>query len=134
MSHIVGVPTGFKPTGYVDFANVLYRATEILEFASRLALKGALGRSAVIEVGMSGIRDRVLLSLEARRAWRSFCPASVDSLAHPAIGLHAADLVAQRREVAVELAIWFYERFRWDGWDRTMLREMQRKFVENVWD
>ncbi len=134
LGHLNGVPADFQPTGYVDFAGVLFRVTEILEFASRLALKGALGKAAVIEVGMEDIRDRVLLSLDPHRGWTTFCHATVDRLSHPAIHRPAGDLVGQRHEIAIDIATWFYERFGWAGWQPGLLREMQRKFLNQEWD
>ena len=121
------VPEHFHPTGAIDYLSIIYATTEIFEFASRLAVRGVLGDDLVVEVEMVGIDGRLLTSLS--RWMTGFYPATA-----PVLGRWWATetpaLIARSAIMAVDAAMWFYERFRWTDVSREGIEREQQLLLE----
>jgi hypothetical protein len=125
----VDVPHGFQPAGTIDFLGVLYTLTEIFEFASRLAQRGALADAATVTVEMRNVANRLLCSHEFGRFWRSFRPATAERLSFEKTESRA-NLIARSRNLAVEATMHFFERFGEFDYPQQVLVDEQSRFVD----
>jgi hypothetical protein len=128
-SSIRWMPEDFSPSGYLSVFSTLYSITEIFEFAARLAHKGVFGGSVVITIQMTGIKDRVLFVWDWIRAWDGFYPAAEDTLAKE-WSLETRELLSRSAELALDTAVWFFERFQWMDPSPELLANEQQKFLE----
>ncbi len=122
------VPTGAQPTGCVDVIGMLYRFTEIYEFASRCAQKMALAGTVSISVELVNVKSRILTALEFSRGWCGYYPAMETNL------LHVNDVPAERLagsapELAIDETIWFFHRFQWNDPNPGVLQNDQSKLL-----
>ena len=100
--------------GHIDPVEVIYHVSEVFEFAGRLAEREAVGPHVVIELGWRNVHGRVLGTPDFRRGdWRQMYVCTVDKLDHPAIEVTALQLIARRREMAIDAALWLFDRFGW---------------------
>lgn len=125
----VRAPNNFQPRGFVDFLNALYTLTEILEFTSRLAERGALGGAFKLTISMENIGDRILVASDFRRHWTHFNPATEPRIEYSWEGA-ATDLAANARGIARSAANHFYERFGWLDASAAILVEEQSTLLE----
>ena len=103
----------------------------VFEFASRLGSTGSLGDTIVVQVSMANVRNRLLVTGDWRHGhWTSFCPALQETLDYDSGVLTAVGLIAARRELAIEAAVSFYERFGWTRFNRQLLRADQERLVD----
>ncbi|HMO96036.1 MAG TPA: hypothetical protein PKD27_07930, partial [Tepidiformaceae bacterium] len=124
----VGRPD-FTVRTFLDPVDVLYTLTEIYEFASRLAGRGVLGATSSIDISLIGTRDRVLWITDPRRAWLGFYRCTQEDLVRPTRRPTAVELIEGARDLALEAALWFYERFGWEDPPVTSLRDDQTRFL-----
>ena len=121
------LPEDFHPTGAIDYLSVIYATTEIFELASRLALRGVLGDEVLIEVEMVGIDGRLLTSLS--RWMTGFYPATAPVLSRSWVAETPA-LIASSPVMAIDAAMWFYERFGWTNVSREGIEREQQLLIE----
>jgi hypothetical protein len=116
-------------TGANDFMGILLTLTEIYDFAAGLALERVFGESCEVRIGLVDIQGRTLTSFDSRRHWTKAYQASAPTLQRPPQVEDTARLVSGCRELALDAAIWFYERFGWLDAPRELLeREQQSLF------
>ena len=104
-----GLDWGSVP-GFISITNTIYCLTEIFEFATRLCEAGVYRGTTSITIELHGISGFVL-SADWNRGWHQHCAASMDVLSHtwPA----SSDTLIRGRDLTIEAAIWFFERFEW---------------------
>jgi len=124
----VGVPSGAEPSGCVDVIGMLYRFTEIYEFASRYAQKMALAGTVSISVELVNVKSRILTALELSRAWFGYYPAMEANLLH-INDVPVERLVGSAQQLALDETIWFFHRFQWNNPNPTVLQNDQSKFL-----
>ncbi len=112
------------PKKMLSVPDAVFRFTEVLEFASRLALTKAGAEQMHIEVTAGGLKGRELW-LDPARYVRPLLPqtAMIDELPYE-IDLPAAKLIAHPRELALTPARELFKRFDWDA-NLDVLRDMQ---------
>jgi hypothetical protein len=76
-------------------------------------------RDVHFSIELRNIKD-FALSVEFNRAWMFICQASENQLRQDR-QIPVAELVANAQRIAVDMAIWFYERFGWENIDRSIL-------------
>lgn len=126
------MPPHFTPSGYLSVLSALWTFTEIFEFAARLGEKGTLGDSALVEITMNGVKDRVLFEWDPGRSLDRVYAADEDAL-RKGWTLPTADLVGRPAECALDAAQWFLERFGWTDSPRRALVEDQKDLLERRW-
>ncbi len=102
---------GTRASGVVDVVELLYTTTEIFEFSSRLAQRTALDSSMSVKIGMMGIGGR-LLTKRGAPFWSGAYFASQPYLEYSR-EIPVDELVGNSAELALDYALWFYERFGW---------------------
>jgi hypothetical protein len=129
VSSLRGAPPSFLPSGVLDTFGCVYHLTEFFEFASRLALRGILDETGVVEVSMCGVRDRVLMHLDRPHFPQTFRKADADTLDRewPAAGFAVAP---RAHAAALDAAVWFFERFGWREPDRDALTRIQHELID----
>jgi hypothetical protein len=105
---------------------VLFRITEIYEFASRLVQKTALAGSVSISIELIDVGSRILTALDFSPAWWGYYPAMATSLAHT-VDVQIDRLNGGAAELAVEEAAWFFHGFKWNDPNRAVLQNDQQK-------
>lgn len=122
-------PEGFESTGVIDAPGVVYTLSEVFEFARRLAARGVFGHALVVDVRMGGISGRPLVTLDRQKApFRQLHAAAEDRLEHRWT-VTLEDILARSGELALDAAVWFFERFGWLDPPREVLRQDQERLL-----
>ncbi len=122
-----------RPTlraGYLSVIGVVYLATEIFEFAARLASKGLLLPKASVSVQLFNMNDH---QLEMFSASRILFHEYVRTSANPIVferEVTEDDLISNTDALALDLAIEVFENFNWDSPPRQVFAEDQRRLRE----
>jgi hypothetical protein len=112
----------------LDFVNVLYTVTEILQFVQGLAYRGVLDPAASLTIELHGMKARQLVAPPDRLLTQRYV-CHVETIRWPARQISPA-LVARAPELAVDAAMAIFERFGWLDVSRDMLVENQRRLLE----
>ena len=113
-----------SPRTILSVVDVVYRLTEIFEFASRLALSEAGDEQIHIEIELAGLRDRALWVDPAKRMpFPLEQVAAIEEFPYE-INITLTRLIAESRELALKPALELFRRFGWDP-NIEVLREMQ---------
>lgn len=124
-----GASIASKPGELLSIIGAVYLFTEIYEFASRLALKGCLGKNCRISVTAHGTKERVLTMLDPGRLLFESYRSALDSIPRD-ITVPSDKLIANSAELALDHAVWLFQRFNWDNVPRAVLQQDQRKLIE----
>jgi hypothetical protein len=115
--------------GFLDPFGVLYRMTEIYQFASKLALLGVLGSRASVEISMFGTKDRILYATDRNRWWHRLFRCTEDRLEMPEQTIDTGELVQRAEELALSSSVWIFERFSWLNPSKESLRSAQQRML-----
>lgn len=116
----------WKTGEFLGIGDVLFRFTEIFEFAARLSLTEAGDEIMFIEITVSGLAGRKLsLDLNNRSPMFRRYEASLQQLPFT-IELNRDELVARSRELAIKPAIELFARFGWTA-NEDALRDIQKE-------
>lgn len=116
-----------KIPGFISLVNAIYTITEYLEFAGRLCEKGAYSGPVDITIELHEIAGFVLTT-EPMRAWWLDHQCSSDSLSRT-WNIASAELIATRSSLALDILVWFFERFGWMEVSVNVLRDEQQQFL-----
>jgi hypothetical protein len=124
----------YEPGEVLELTMVLYRLTEIYEFASRLAQKRVFGEQMWLEIELHGMQNRRLISLD-KPFFGTFGPyVSQETTLKFETLFTVQDLIATAAEKALEQSLKVFERFNWRDAripeSVTSLRMDQRKLLE----
>ena len=112
----------------LNFVEVVYTTTEILEFARGLAYREALGTQSTISIEFHGANGRrVAPPINRMPVHRP--PATIDSVGW-SVTMPAAEIVAEAPRLAIDATMYILEKFNWDDPSRGMLEEDQRLLLE----
>ena len=113
---------------FLYITSTLYTLTEIYEFATRLAAKEALGLGALVSITLFGTEGRELIAEPGRWPVRSYvCQLpKIEYNAHPT----TADLLSGAGNLAVEAAVYLFERFNWTNPPKSLFTQEQAKLLE----
>jgi len=126
----------YSPGEVLELLMVLYKLTEIYEFASRLAQKGVLDEQMSLTIELHGMRDRRLICLSKPffSAFGSYI--SQEAALKFEATLVVQDLIGRVAEHALEQSLQVFERFNWRDArlpeNVTNLRADQRKLLERT--
>jgi len=120
-----------KPKTVLSVFNTLYKLTEIFEFASRLAQKHLFDSGLYTKKELNGMRGRRLKIFDRRRAslLEGYVCRVVDVLPKEWL-LEVEEIIDQSHDLALNHAIWVYERFNWRKLSIEVLKEAQVRFLE----
>jgi len=121
------VPSQAQPTGPVDVFEILYKATEVLEFSSRLAQRLALDSPLVLEIDLVGISGRIL-TMPSNRSFDKYYGSSEPKLEYRR-EIPLDELIASSADLAIQSSVWFFERFGWTNPPIDELRRDQQKLL-----
>lgn len=105
-------PTGWQAGTQIGIGEALYRFTEIFEFASRLCLTAAGDDVMNIKVVLRGLKGRQLVNDDPRRSPLRVRQTAMEEFPFER-DYERALLTAKARELALEPAAEFFERFDW---------------------
>lgn len=105
--------------GFVNVLNLLYTVYEIVEFGARLAQRAGFEQDVQFSLELRNVKD-FALSVDFNRAWMFMCQASENRLKQER-RIPVAELLSDAQRIAVDMAVWFYERFGWENIDRAIL-------------
>ena len=117
----------WKPGTLLGIGDTIFRFTEIIEFAARLALSDAGNEQMHIHVTAGNLKGRFLY-MDGRGMWIDhYKPASIKEFSQSK-DFTKSDLVARPREIALELSSELFKRF---GWNTTVesLQNLQEEIV-----
>jgi len=118
-----------KPGSVLEVIMTLFSATEIYEFAARLAGKNLFDEAVFLSITLHGMNDRKLTIFEPGRVLFEEYACSVADLPLEKT-LAVSELLGKGHELALEDTIWIFERFNWFSASREILREDQKKLLE----
>ena len=116
--------------GYLSVVGVVYLATEIFEFAARLASKGVLRPKAFVSVQLHNMNDH---QLEMFDASRNFFREYVRKSDNPILferEITEDEIISNTDGLALDLAVEVFENFNWNNPPRHVFAEDQRKLRE----
>jgi hypothetical protein len=116
-----------KIPGFISLVNTIYSITEYLEFAGRLCEKGTYSGPVDITIELHEITGFVLTT-EPMRAWWLDHQCTSASLSNT-WNRTSADLIANRSSLALDILVWFFERFGWTEVSVSVLRDEQQRFL-----
>jgi hypothetical protein len=103
-----------EPGSVLDILGILYRLSEVYEFATRLAQQGIFGDSLLLKVSMVGMSDRLLGSWDARQfiAWGLERDYKCHTSELPREkSFPVRDFIARSQEYSFEHFSWVMDRF-----------------------
>ncbi len=118
-----------SPSGYVEAISALWTITEVFEFAARLVQKADFGDSISITIQMVEVSDRVLYLSDPARDFPRPYIAKESTLGKEWI-LDTKELLGASSVLALDAAMWFFERFQWMDPPRQALADEQRRLLE----
>ncbi|HLZ71357.1 MAG TPA: hypothetical protein VKV26_15765 [Dehalococcoidia bacterium] len=113
---------------HINFIDVLYTLTEILEFSKGLAYRGVLDSAGSLRIELNGTKSRMVSAPTGRMIHGRYV-ADQDSIGWSATQ-PAAILIADAPRLAVDATIRILKRFNWPEPPRALLEEEQRRFLE----
>jgi len=122
----------YRPGEALEIICTLFRLTEIYEFASRLAQRDAFGKEVALIVELRGMNNRRLIAIGRIL----FSPDYICREEHLRYeeSYSVQELIAKKSELALENALWLFERFDWrhvrSSETVAILREDQKKLPE----
>lgn len=120
-------PDGWTPGSTLGIGEVLYRYSEILEFASRLSSAVPGDDELSVSVALNGLKGRLLVMDEPGRwMWPSQHPAAIESFSR-SVRLSRDEVDSKKREIAAQWTSELLARFDKDI-SATVLRDWQDKF------
>lgn len=123
-SGLFPAPDGWVPGELLGVIDAVYRLTEIMEFAARLALSEAGDEYMHIEIIVGGLKGRRLWVDDRDRAsFFADYKASIDEFPYRT-ELPRSDLVGNPRELALKVTQELFWRFGWEA-PIEILRDMQ---------
>ena len=124
-----GAPAPGPPQ--LDFVDLLYTLTEILEFTKNLAYRGILDPAGDLRVELHGVAQRMIVGPPGRLidVTNGYYMAKMDSISWTG-SQPAVTLIADASRLALDATIHILERFNWLDPSRSMLEADQRRFLE----
>ena len=128
--HPAGGGARLNVPGFISYLNLLYRVTDIFEFAARLCQKGIYSGGVRVAIELNDIKGYILM-MDPTRLWRTagHGPAG-DQTVGKIWTFDSAELVAASKERSLDAAVWLLERFGWLSPPVEIVREDQRAFLE----
>lgn len=118
------------PGGVIDIIEVIYRVTEIYEFAARLAAKNLFGNDLIISVELHGMKNRTLINTDPLRGKlpRDYT-CRIDNLPYSRT-VSVELLLAESSDLALENILGFFERFNWHDVPVNIIKNVQLRLLE----
>jgi hypothetical protein len=116
--------------GHLNFLNAFYRIIEVFEFAARLSEKGVYDNQLEISIQLKQVRGFVLTA-DTGRHWPVMRAANDDDLCRSWM-FAVPTLIAERSELSLSAAVWFFERFSWLNPPLEVLRREQQNFLRGL--
>jgi hypothetical protein len=113
--------------GFLSITNLVYRVTEIFEFAARLSQAGIYTDPVEIAIRLSDIKG-VILASDPDRGWPYVYSASEPQLEFRE-RFTPAGLVAGASDLAINCVVWFVKRFGWINPNISALSMEQKKLL-----
>jgi len=118
------------PERYLSVLSALYTATEIFEFAARVARHEVLRPEAEISIQLHGMKERELTFEDLWRSMSVRGHVSGRDQITCEVTVPQVQLLAGAPELALDTAIAIFERFGWFNPPRQTLADDQRKLLE----
>jgi hypothetical protein len=122
----------YKPYEVLEIICTLFRLTEIYEFASRLAQRDVFEKEVALIVELHGMNNRKLIATGRILFPLDYICREEDL--HYEKSYSIQELIAKKSELALENALWLFERFDWRHVRSSEivanLREDQNKLLE----
>lgn len=113
---------------HIDFIDVLYTVTEILEFTKGLAYRGVLDPAGALRIELHGTAQRMIIGPPGRLL-NGLYTAAIDPITWSETQ-PATALIADAPRLALDATIHILERFNWTHPPRAMLEADQRRLLE----
>lgn len=120
------------PSRFMSYTNIVYRITEIYEFASRLAEKDVFGNSFNLSIAFKGMEDRLLITWTGDFSQPFICKLNEFEY-QPSGEYKTNDFIANKHKYSEDCIVWIFQRFNWDSPPRALIREEQRKLLDMRW-
>jgi hypothetical protein len=114
--------------GFISYANLVYRVTEVFEFAARVCQKGVYTGGVRVGIELGGIEGYALV-MESSRFFRRFCVAREQTIVK-SWTLDSAELVAASADRSLDATVWLLDRFGWVPLPVDVVKHDQRAFLE----
>jgi hypothetical protein len=136
--HTFAVPEDYwsetAQRGLIDVFATLYRLTEIYEFVSRLAAKGAFESDLHLKVELKNLGARRLTIIKRGRWPFGRDYAFNEGSLSRSRTYTKAEFVSRSAELSMEHTQWIFQRFGWSGQHvKDLLAEEQRKFLNGYY-
>ena len=122
-----GSPHDVQPGEWLGVLSTLFELSEAYEFTARLAQEGALSDRFVLDIRLSGMRNRTMDFASHDRSMGMRCTCIEEDL--PRVNEYrTAEFVPQARELALQHFLWITERFQCPGTKQVFKRDQERFF------
>ncbi|MDO8587498.1 MAG: hypothetical protein Q7T82_10715 [Armatimonadota bacterium] len=124
----IGVPQGPNPIGLVSWLKSLYAATQVFEFAARLAGKVVFDDAASVTIQMIGVKNHMLW--DPKFTMEEFHIAPKDDLEYK-LTQRTEDVGAKSADLALDAAVHLFGVFGWHI-SSVELAPKQHEFLHNL--
>lgn len=115
-----------KPNTVIDLLYLVYTLTECFEFAARLASRGILGNSCVIEVSLHNCKNRQLITLDPGRHLFATYTCNVDTIPYK-IEIKSDEILRDPALLARKAMHFIFKLF---NWMNVGINQFQKEQVE----
>lgn len=131
--HYFGMPEDWKDlhgleSPSMEIKDIVLRFTEIFELASRLTFTDAGDEGLRVDIKVDNIEDHLLILPGYGPGKASWIPEAHKKYMHHKTDVSKIELVADRRELALTLALKLFDCFKWSP-DIELLRDLQEQMV-----
>ena len=127
-SKLEQLPSDWGPGHFLDPIQVIFRLTEIVEFATRLSFTAAADEQTHLEVSLNGIKGRTLKSATGMTIAVPVNRSQKDNLSL-AYDHSNVKLVANNKELALKAAHEMFQHFGWSP-SISLIKDLQTELLE----
>ena len=124
----MGVPKNWQPGHFLDPMQVIFRLTEIFEFATRLSFSPVSDGQTHLEISINGIKGRKLQSASGMVIVVPMKLSHIETLP-TTYDYSNFELVANNRELAIKAALEIFQPFGWNP-SLSLLKDLQTDLLE----
>ncbi|MEW8030315.1 MAG: hypothetical protein AB2806_21580 [Candidatus Thiodiazotropha sp.] len=97
--------------GFMSTVNILYTMSEIVEFATRLAVAGVYEGDFIVDVSLEGVKGFVLTT-DWNRAWHEYYSVAESTIRRRKV-INIEELISSPASVTQDWTEWIYQCFGW---------------------
>jgi hypothetical protein len=121
-----------KQGAFLGIVGTIYQMTEIFEFLSRLTAEGIYNEGVRVSITLENTEKRALRMEDSMRDFFMAGKYESDMISMPFLNEYSKDdLITKPHQIALEVIMYFFERFNWDRMPLDSFKKDQDDFLKN---